>query len=426
MGFDVSLQVSPPREGVRYGQWIQKDRIDGRLYTSAQVFRDELERIFYGGWVYVGHESEIPAPGDYVTRWVGLQPVVLVRNKSGEVRVLSNRCTHRGNLVCTQERGSAKLLTCKYHGWTFSLDGELDAVTYPAGHMRDRASLALEKPAQVSAYRGFVFATFSPRSGSLDAHLGRAKELIDRTVSMSPLGRIRLSAGWAKHRFRANWKMLAENDTDGYHAVSVHSSFLRAFKSQSQYDDIMVSEERRKSRTRDWGNGHLEIDYSPTYQGPLEWLGISEERGQQYVSAMTEAYGAERARAMLTVGPSHAYIFPNLFLGEMNIAMFQPLSPDECIQWHTALQLEGAPDHINARAIRQSEAAMGPAAFLLADDAVISEHQQIALRDRPAWLELSRGLNRERLENGVLSGNHTDETTNRAFWRHYLSVMEPQ
>ena len=401
---------------------IKPDRVHGSLYTSETIFRAEMEKIFHRGWVFVGHDSEVPEAGDYVTRTVGLEGVILLRDRQGSVRVFSNRCMHRGNRLCNRDRGHVRALTCDYHGWTFSLEGDLKSVPYPAGLTRDRAELALKTPAKVESYRGFVFATFNAEAVPLHEHLGRARLLIDRAVDLSPVGRIKLSAGWVRQRFFSNWKMLPENDTDGYHAGHVHASFLRVFR--SQYDAIMEREEERRSTVVDWGGGHVAIDASPMYDRPFQWLGTSEDRVKDYRSLMDEAYGEEAAHRMLTDGPPHVVIFPNLFLGEMNIVMFQPISAGESIQWHTPLLLEGAPDSLNERILRQSEAAMGPSAFLLADDQVISERQQIALRGRADWLDLSRGVEREKVHEGVRRSHISDETTNRGFWRHYLKVME--
>jgi phenylpropionate dioxygenase-like ring-hydroxylating dioxygenase large terminal subunit len=419
--------VSGPRtatEKIDYARLIDRDRIHGSLYTSEAVFRDEMDKIFSRGWVFVGHESEIPNPGDYIARNLGLEPAILLRNREGEVRVFSNRCMHRGNKLCIREKGSAKALTCDYHGWTFSLNGDLVGVPYPGGFEKDKALFGLNRPAKVESYQGFVFTTFNPESISLDEHLGHAKALIDRAVSMSPNGKIDLKAGWVKQHYSANWKMLPENDTDGYHANHVHSSFLRVFR--SQYDAINHKEEERLSRIIDWGQGHTAIDASTAYQRPYEWLGVTEDRVADYTKLMVAAYGEEKARRITTDGPPHAVVFPNLFLGELNIVIFQPISANEAVQWHTPMLLDGVPDSFNSRIIRQSEAAMGPSAFLLADDSVISERQQIALSGHSGWLDLSRGLNREREEEGVIMSHISDETTNRGFWRHYLKVMGEQ
>lgn len=421
MGFDTQPPPQPYEE-LDYTQLIEPQRIRSELYTSDTVYRDELDRIFYSDWVYVGHESEIPDAGSYITRMIGQRSVILTRTRDNQFRVLTNRCTHRGNLLATKERGKGGRFTCLYHGWTFDLEGELTGMLFKQGASEHSQQLHLQRPEGVDSYQGFIFATYSKDSKPLKEHLGRATELIDRTVQLSPQGKIRLTAGWVKHRIRGNWKMLAENAVDGYHAVVVHSSFLRTFR--SHYDDIMVSEDKRKSRARDWGGGTVELDYSPTYDKTLEWFGTDEERSRDYVDLMIERYGEQDARKKLTIGPAHALIFPNLFLGEMSIMMIQPVSANEAIQWHTPVLLEGVPEAINKRSIGQSSAAIGPSAFLIPEDAVISERQQIAMRESGGWLELSRGLERQKLENGVLSGNHTDEVTQRGFWRRYLSSMQ--
>ena len=103
---------------VDYAALVRDDRVHVSLYTDPRIFADEMERIFHRGWVFVGHESEIAAPGDFVTRPLGEQPVILVRSTDGETAVLLNRCAHRGTLVCPLERGHTRVFACPYHGWT--------------------------------------------------------------------------------------------------------------------------------------------------------------------------------------------------------------------------------------------------------------------------------------------------------------------
>ena len=153
-----------------FTEMTKGSRIHGSLYCDPDVFERELEAIWYKVWVYVGHDSEIPAPGDYVRRQIGLQPVIMVRGDDGGINIFYNRCRHRGNLVCHRDRGSAATLVCPYHGWTYSRSGELVAPTFEGGYddNLEREEFGLTPVARVDSYRGLVFASLSPEGVSLD------------------------------------------------------------------------------------------------------------------------------------------------------------------------------------------------------------------------------------------------------------------
>lgn len=407
-----------------YDSLILKDRIHGSLYTDRSIYDDEMQRIFREGWVYVCHETEIPKRGDFVRRRIAGDPIFAIRAADDRVNIFANRCAHRGNLLCTDDKGSARAIVCKYHGWAYDLDGKLVDVPYPAGLTCDRGELGLKALPRIDSYRGFYFASFAAEGISLSEHLGQATQLIDRTCEMSPTGKLKLDAGWVQHRFRSNWKMLPENDVDGYHVNFVHPSFAEAIRSNYDSAAFKNEEEDLVAETRDWGMGHTEIDFSKAYTRPLEWFGCDPDRFPEYVEDMKKAYGEEEGLYKVTKGPPHACIFPNLFLAEGNIGMFEPMGVDECIHWHTPMILDGVDDALNKRLMRQSEGALGPAAFLLADDAVIAERTQEALGQSGGWLDLSRGLEREHQEGDVTVGHLTDEVTNRGFWHHYRTVMK--
>jgi phenylpropionate dioxygenase-like ring-hydroxylating dioxygenase large terminal subunit len=382
-----------------YKALVRDDRIHASLYTDPRIFEDEMEQIFYRGWIFVGHDSEIPRTGDFITRSVGTQPIIMVRGKDGGVAVLVNRCMHRGTMVCAASRGRARTFSCPYHGWTYDLSGELLGVPYPGGYTAfDKSTRGLTRVPRVASYRGFVFASFSERGISLAEHLGAATKLIDRSCDLSPEGRIELSAGWVKHRCAANWKMLPENDSDGYHLGVVHLALFKTVRN-AQYQRVVGDERAIKAVVRDWGNGHIEIDWSPGYQRPFEWFGgASGSAVDEYVSAMERRYGAEATQQRIMQGPAHALIFPNLFLGETNIAIVEPLSVEACVHWHTPMFLAGVPQ-FNRRLLRMAEAGMGPASFLMPEDLTVAARNQVGLHARNAeWLELSRGLDREHVD----------------------------
>ena len=408
---------------IDYKALVQDDRIHASLYTDPRIFEDEIERIFHRGWVFVGHDSEIPRAGDYVTRRVGREPVLLVRGKDGSVSVLVNRCMHRGTMLCQADRGHARTFTCPYHGWTYDVGGELLGVPYPGGYASlDKREHRLARAPRVSSYRGFVFASLAAGGISLSEHLGAATKLFDRSCDLAPAGEIELTAGWVKHRCAGNWKMLPENDSDGYHLGFVHRALFSIVRTQYQH---VVGEERAvKAVIRDWGHGHMEIDWSPGYDRPLQWLGASAESVADLASALERRDGPETARRRLFEGPAHAMIFPNLFLGETNVAIVEPVSAGECVHWHTPMFLKGAPE-LNRRLLRMAEAGMGPASFLMPDDLTVAARNQLGLDARTApWLLLARGLGREAIDAEGRGVSHvTDETTNRGLWRHYRAVM---
>src|SRR6266851_540916 len=95
---------------------VRDDRVHRSIYTDPQIFELEMEKIFSRVWIYVGHESQIPNPGDFYCTWVARQPVVMTRDLDGKVHVLFNRCGHRGARVLNEECGNARVFTCMYHG----------------------------------------------------------------------------------------------------------------------------------------------------------------------------------------------------------------------------------------------------------------------------------------------------------------------
>src|SRR5207302_11040542 len=113
---------------------VQPDRVHRALYTDPAIFELELERIFGRAWLVLGHESQVRAPGDYYTTRMGREPVIVVRHDDGCVKVLINRCAHRGSMVCAEGRGNAERFVCPYHGWSYDRAGNLKAAPFASGY----------------------------------------------------------------------------------------------------------------------------------------------------------------------------------------------------------------------------------------------------------------------------------------------------
>lgn len=421
--------VEPPTpDAFDVASVVQDHRVHGSVYTSPEIFQRELDTIFRTGWVYVAHESEVAESGDYLTRRIGSEPVVVVHSKDGQIRVLLNRCSHRANRLCNADAGNANSFRCPYHGWTFSNDGSLTAVPMRDGYgtefQKVRSQLGMAEAPRVDSYGGFIFASLAPEGISLAEHLGGATKAIDRVLDLSPTGKIELRAGWMKHLHHANWKMVVENNVDGYHALFTHASVYDAIRPAKVSHipakvDVVV---------RDIGSGHSEIDYSAEYRKLDEefvWYGrIPRAKLPEYVAALEERHGPEKAHDALVVGPSHTLIWPNLFLAEMNVMYVEPIAPDETVAYTTAVLVPGQ-DKLNQRTLRRSEGAMGPAGFLIADDGEIGMRNQAGLAAHdPEWLELSRGVETDVIdETGVVNSDKSAETPQRGFYRQWASVV---
>jgi phenylpropionate dioxygenase-like ring-hydroxylating dioxygenase large terminal subunit len=407
-----------------YDQLIHPDKVHGSLYTDPAIFAEELAKIWYRTWVFVGHESEVPKPNDYVRKKLGPQDVIMTRDREGQLHLLLNRCAHRGNQVCDDAKGNSGSFRCPYHGWTYRNTGELVGYPYPQGYGgKGKLDLRMGAVSRVASYKGFVFGSFAPEGPSLVEHLGAAAGEIDRLARLSPEGEVVLDAGWLQHKTKANWKLLAENETDGYHPQFVHGSIFGVTGSPigALYSDSSTAV------TRDLGGGHSENDLRPEFRKfgePMRWFGTTSARVPEYVAAMRATHGAD-AEQILVEGAPHVMIFPNLFIAEIQVFNIQPVSVGECVQYSTAVQLVGAPE-LNRRMISQSIGSVGPAGMLLADDTEMYERNQRGVEVlSPEWLDVRRGLHRQVAdENGFTTGTATDEVGMRGFWSHYKSLME--
>ncbi|WHU47443.1 aromatic ring-hydroxylating dioxygenase subunit alpha [Gordonia sp. L191] len=403
---------------------IQPTRVHGSLYSDPEIFARELEKIWYTTWVFVGHESEVPEPNDYVRKKLGRQDVIMTRDRDGQIHLLLNRCAHRANLVCDDAQGNSSSFRCPYHGWTYRNSGELLGYPYNKGYGgKNAVDLKMGSVTRVDSYQGFVFGSFAAEGPSLVEHLGAAAGEIDRLARLSPEGKVALNAGWLQHKTKANWKLLAENETDGYHPQFVHGSIFGVTGSPigALYSDNSTAV------TRNLGGGHSENDLRPEFRKfnePMRWFGTTESRVPDYVAAMRATHGADAER-ILVEGAPHVMIFPNLFIAEIQVFNIQPVAADECVQYSTAVQLVGAPE-LNKRMISQSIGSVGPAGMLLADDTEMYERNQRGVQMRePEWLDVRRGVVREAVDdNGFTIGTATDETGMRGFWSHYKTLME--
>lgn len=391
-------------------------RVNRRSFTDPAILTRERERIFDRCWIYAGHESEVPNPGDFRSRRVAGRPIIVARGDDGQVRVL-NTCPHRGALVCREQTGNARSFQCPYHAWTFNNCGELVGIPGEDAYSPafDRRERSLVPAPRVESYRGFVFVCFDPTAETLVEYLADAKEYLDLVCDQSEVG-MEIVHGTQSYSIRANWKLLVENSIDGYHALPTHQRYL-AFLAETGGLD-MQSVSRLRGVAKALSNGHAVIEYEPPWGRVVaRWAPSFGEARKADIAAVQQKlearFGAEWAYRVSQTSRNLA-IFPNLVINDImsiTVRTFFPVSSDymEVSAWALAPQEESAED----RALRLDNflTFLGPGGFATPDDVEMLESCQKGFANREvAWSDISRGMKREQPRTN-------DELQMQTFWR---------
>lgn len=418
----ATLVVDRPLDGIF--------RVHRSTMTAPEILAREQERIFERCWLYVGHESEFPQPGDYRRRTVAGHPLFLVRGRDGQIRAFHNTCTHRGALVCRQDQGRAEQFQCFYHAWTFDTHGALIGVPDERGYAAafDRLERGLQSPPCLESYRGLYFVRFDPDGEDLVTYLGDARELIDQTLdSAELLGGWAVIAGSARYSLAANWKLMIENSIDNYHIATVHQTYFEYMaqrRAAAGVDQLSRQEQRTRSRGLALSGRHAAM-LLPTpgrtiaYPSPL-WSDEANAEIARVRDALVERYGQARGQQMAEVS-RFIVIFPNLVfqdtLSGFRLRQIWPTAPDrmEVVQWELVPRQERA--DLRAYRMEFSLTFLGPGGFATPDDVEALESCQAGFRSGGVeWSDLSRGMHREPLDD--------DELQMRTFWRQWHAMLQ--
>ena len=396
--------------GWKLDELYQDYRVNRRVYTDPEIFRLEMKYIFGRSWLFVGHESQVPNPGDYFATELGGQPVVMARHEDGQVYVMYNRCGHRGAIVCNTEQGRVQRFRCLYHGWTFRTNGELQGVPRRAGYPEDfdfsNPDLGMVQLPRVDSYRGFVFASHGAEGPDLDAHLGPVKTKIDDLIDAAPDGEIELSSGVHRYDFPANWKFQIENADDLYHPSSTHESTSSATGRQFRRREgdasgfKVVEEDGRRPADFFDKIPHGAFDHGHTWCGPI-MVGTGDRGGplyDEYRAALEAARGPERADRLLNPSWHVTVVYPNLLMQSTAryLRVVVPIAVDRTAVRIYPMRLQGANEAWNQRIIRFVNITHSAASLIQTDDVEAFIRCQDGLGTQGAdWVFFARDLGGE-------------------------------
>jgi phenylpropionate dioxygenase-like ring-hydroxylating dioxygenase large terminal subunit len=387
---------------------VRGDAVHRAVYVEPEVFRLEQERIFRRAWLYVAHESELAAPGDFVLTTLGPEEVIVLRREDGGISVLHNRCAHRGARIVSAPSGNARQLRCPYHSWTYRLDGSLIGVPLSEGYSSPQSLPGLAAVPRVDSYRGFIFASHGAEGQPLPEFLGGLRSAFDNLVDRAPAGTLTRFGGALRLEYRGNWKMFMENALDLVHPGFVHKSSVEAARAHpealradtltQQGAEMFLANGLRASEWQQvplhaFPGGHV-------YMGGFYRQGlIAPEREDpvfaRYRKALVERHGAEKAAAVLAVDRFNNLIWPNVSLnarfGAMRIV--RPLAADHTVVDVVCFRLDGAPEEMQELTLQFVNLAASPASLVASDDLEIFERCQRGLRDGAIeWINMTRGV----------------------------------
>jgi p-cumate 2,3-dioxygenase subunit alpha len=415
MGWNGMTYVADETEAGRF-------RVHRRAFLDVDVLERERRRIFDRSWLYLGHESEVEASGEFRARDVGGRPILFVRGHDGVVRAFLNACRHRGAQVCREHKGKAKSFQCFYHGWTYSSEGRLIGVPDEEGYGRgfSRETMGLSSPPRMESYRGFYFVNFDPNCVSLHDYLAGAREYLDLVADQSAIG-MEIVGGTQSYAIHANWKLLVENSYDGYHAQIAHVRYLKYLASSGA---VGLGDAPPVNRAVDLGNGHAVVEYLAPWGRPIaHWVRSFGESTKAEIAALRagleERLGAERARRISTTS-RNLVVFPNLVINDImaiTVRTFYPVTPDRMHvdAWSLAPKNE-APEHRRHR-LENFLTFLGPGGFATPDDIEALESCQAGYRATAEdWNDISREMERE---TPSVIGEHQMRT----FWREWRRIL---
>lgn len=422
-------------------QLVRDTEVHKDLYIDQEVFQLEMEHLFSNTWVYVGHASQIPNKGDFYTTTVGNEEVIMVRHNDNSIKVLYNRCPHKGVKVAGETCGNTgKFFRCPYHAWTFRTDGRLLAIPLKKGYEDTNfecteASQGMAPVENVEVYRDFVFCRLSPEGESFEDFFGQSLTTIDNMTDRSPEGKLEIAGGVMRYMHNCNWKMLVDNQTDTCHPMVAHESSagtaIKVWEDAPEGTPKPMAVELfapfmspyeffENMGIKVWENGHGHTGVSDSIHS--EYSDID-----GYWDQMVEAYGEDRAKEILGDIRHNTVYFPNIMIKGpiQTLRLFKPIAADKTLVESWTFRLVGAPDKLFERTLMYNRLINAPTSVVGHDDLEMYERAQQGLQSRGRdWLNVGRLYDPAEKDQKNVVVNGTSEMQMRAQFRAWLKYMD--
>ena len=420
---------------------VREAEVHRDVYIDNEIFELEMENLFATTWVFVGHESQIPNSGDYFTTMIGNQPVLMVRHTDQTIKVLYNRCPHKGTKIAIDGCGNAgKFFRCPYHAWTFKTDGSLLSIPLKKGYENTgfegtEAAKGLTPVKHTKDYRGFIFAKLKDVGPSFEDYFGNSLSSLDNMIDRSPVGRLEIAGGTLRYMHNCNWKMLVENQTDTCHPMVAHessagtaASVWKPFEGTGKEKPMAVEiflpfmspyEFYEGMGIRVWDNGH-------GHTGVAHSIHSNYASIPGYFEKMVASYGEEKAKAILDENRHNTVYFPNVMIkGPIQLLrIFRPVAANKTLVESYTFRLVDAPDLLLERTQMYNRLINAPTSIVGHDDLEMYERAQEGLvSNGNEWVNIQRLYDREELEQTEAVTNGTNEWQMRNQFRAWSKYM---
>lgn len=419
---------------------VQPDRVHRDLYISQELFELEQEHFFANTWNYAGHDSQLPEPGDYIRVEIAGRPLIVVRHTDRSVRVLMNRCAHKGSQLVSAPCGNTgKFFRCPYHAWTFRTDGSLLAIPLKNGYEGTQlheceSAKGLVAVKNVRLYRGFIFVKINDVGPDFESYFGDSLSSIDNMADRSPEGELEIAGGCLRFMHQCNWKMFVENLNDTMHPMVAHESSAGTAKAMwagqpadapkpmaiEQFVPFMSDYKFFEDMgVRTYDNGH-------SFTGVHFSIHSKYKPIPAYDEAMKARYGEEKTAQILGMARHNTVYYPNLTIkgAIQSIRVARPIAADRTLVESWTFRLKGAPDELLQRTTMYNRLINSPFSVVGHDDLQAYRGMQAGLHaSGNDWVSLHRNHDAAEVRGGEITTVGTSELPMRNQYRAWSRYM---